>query len=91
MFLDRGQDEIVRSIEDRIAAFSMVPVDHGEGLQVLRYQHGEKYEAHFDYFHDKLNVQNGGQRIATVLLYLSDVEAGGALCTRAALRCASPP
>lgn len=26
MFLNRGQDDIVRSIEERIAAFSMVPV-----------------------------------------------------------------
>ena len=37
---------------------------------MLRYQEGQKYEAHFDYFHDTLNTQNGGQRIATVLLYL---------------------
>ena len=27
-------------------------------------------QAHFDYFHDELNTQNGGQRVATVLLYL---------------------
>ncbi len=27
-------------------------------------------QAHFDYFHDTLNTQNGGQRVATVLLYL---------------------
>ena len=34
-------------------------------------------QAHFDYFHDKVNVQNGGQRVATMLMYLSDVESGG--------------
>lgn len=60
--------------------------DHGEGVQVLHYEVGQKYEvcaahlaaqpradrrqAHYDYFHDALNVQNGGQRVATVLLYL---------------------
>jgi hypothetical protein len=27
-------------------------------------------QAHFDYFHDQLNTQNGGQRVATVLMYL---------------------
>ena len=37
---------------------------------MLRYKTGQKYEAHYDYFHDSVNVQNGGQRIATVLLYL---------------------
>ena len=34
-------------------------------------------QPHFDYFHDKENVKNGGQRAATVLMYLSDVEEGG--------------
>jgi prolyl 4-hydroxylase len=37
MFFRRGQDDVIRAIEDRIAAFSMVPADHGEGLQVLHY------------------------------------------------------
>ena len=34
-------------------------------------------QAHFDYFHDTVNVQNGGQRVATMLMYLTDVEEGG--------------
>ena len=34
-------------------------------------------QAHFDYFHDTVNVLNGGQRVATMLMYLSDVEYGG--------------
>mmetsp|Transcript_12768 Transcript_12768/g.21668 ORF Transcript_12768/g.21668 Transcript_12768/m.21668 type:complete len:268 (+) Transcript_12768:117-920(+) len=76
-FLSRGQEEVVRKIEERIAAFAMVPIDHGEGLQILHYEEGQKYEAHYDYFHDQVNIKNGGQRIATVLMYLSDVEEGG--------------
>ncbi|VAH16815.1 unnamed protein product [Triticum turgidum subsp. durum] len=51
--------------------------ENGEGLQVLHYEVGQKYEPHFDYFHDDFNTKNGGQRIATVLMYLSDVEEGG--------------
>jgi prolyl 4-hydroxylase len=73
MFFRRGQDEVIKSVEDRIAAYSMVPADHGEGIQVLHYLKGQKYEAHFDYFHDQLNIQNGGQRVATVLLYLCEL------------------
>ena len=44
--------------------------EQGEGLQVLQYKESEKYEAHYDYFHDAFNTKNGGQRIATVLMYL---------------------
>lgn len=44
--------------------------EHGEGLQVLHYEIGQKYEPHYDYFMDEYNTRNGGQRIATVLMYL---------------------
>ncbi|PKA58830.1 prolyl 4-hydroxylase [Apostasia shenzhenica] len=77
MFLRRGHDKIIQAIEKRIADYTFIPVEHGEGLQVLHYEEGQKYEPHFDYFLDEFNTKNGGQRIATVLMYLSDVEEGG--------------
>ncbi|XVF15977.1 hypothetical protein REPUB_Repub09cG0202300 [Reevesia pubescens] len=76
-FLARGRDKIIRNIEKRIADFTFIPVEHGEGLQMLHYEVGQKYEPHYDYFMDEFNTKNGGQRIATVLMYLSDVEEGG--------------
>ena len=45
--------------------------------QILHYQPMEKYEPHWDYFVDPVNTGNGGQRLATMLMYLSDVEEGG--------------
>ncbi|KAG2694111.1 hypothetical protein I3843_08G121300 [Carya illinoinensis] len=76
-FLARGRDKVIRNIEKKIADFTFLPAEHGEGLQVLHYEVGQKYEPHFDYFQDQLNTKNGGQRMATVLMYLSDVEEGG--------------
>ncbi|GMH24546.1 hypothetical protein Nepgr_026389 [Nepenthes gracilis] len=76
-FLARGRDRIIRGIERQIADFTFIPVEHGEGLQILHYEVGQKYEPHYDYFQDDFNTKNGGQRIATVLMYLSDVEEGG--------------
>ncbi|KAJ4841631.1 hypothetical protein Tsubulata_004931 [Turnera subulata] len=76
-FLARGRDKVIREIEKRIADFTFIPVEHGEGLQILHYEVGQKYEPHYDYFMDEFNTKNGGQRIATVLMYLSDVEEGG--------------
>ncbi|XP_022752778.1 probable prolyl 4-hydroxylase 3 [Durio zibethinus] len=77
MFLRRGQDKRIRDIEKGIADYPFIPVEHGEGLQVLHYEVGQKYDAHFDYFLDEFNTKNGGQRMATMLMYLSDVEEGG--------------
>ncbi|KAF8378352.1 hypothetical protein HHK36_029691 [Tetracentron sinense] len=77
MFLNKGQDETVATVEARIAAWTFLPVENGEAMQILHYEHGEKYEPHFDYFHDKENQVFGGHRVATVLMYLSNVEKGG--------------
>ncbi|ERN04484.1 hypothetical protein AMTR_s00081p00029310 [Amborella trichopoda] len=77
MFLSKGQDEIVARIEDRIAAWTFLPKENGESIQILHYEHGQKYEPHYDYFHDKANQELGGHRIATVLMYLSQVTKGG--------------
>ncbi|CAI0435076.1 unnamed protein product [Linum tenue] len=77
MFLSRGQDKIIRAIEKRISEFTFIPAENGEGLQILHYEIGQKYEPHFDYFLDEFNTKNGGQRTATLLMYLSDVEEGG--------------
>lgn len=44
---------------------------------MLRYELGQKYEPHYDYFFDPVNIQQGGHRYATVLMYLADVLEGG--------------
>nr|ACG34234.1 oxidoreductase [Zea mays]AEP37751.1 prolyl 4-hydroxylase 6 [Zea mays] len=76
-FLAKREDEIVSAIEKRVAAWTFLPEENAESLQVLRYETGQKYDAHFDYFHDRNNLKLGGQRVATVLMYLTDVKKGG--------------
>ncbi|CAM8935009.1 unnamed protein product [Rhodiola kirilowii] len=76
-FLDYAQDEIVADIEARIATWTFLPIENGEAMQVLRYELGQKYEPHRDYFTDKHNQRFGGHRVATVLMYLSNVIKGG--------------
>ena len=76
-FLRRGEDEVVHRVEERIAHWTLLPVEHGEGLQVLKYEKEQKYDAHWDYFFHRNGITNGGNRYATVLMYLTDVEEGG--------------
>ncbi|XP_010531793.1 PREDICTED: probable prolyl 4-hydroxylase 6 [Tarenaya hassleriana] len=76
MFLSRRQDEVVANIEGRLSAWTFLPEENGESIQVLRYEYGQKYETHHDFFIDKANLKFG-HRVATVLMYLSNVEMGG--------------
>ncbi|XP_044500400.1 prolyl 4-hydroxylase 1 isoform X1 [Mangifera indica] len=68
---------MVQAIEKRISVFSQVPIENGELIQVLRYEKDQYYKPHHDYFADTYNLKRGGQRIATVLMYLSDNVEGG--------------
>lgn len=78
-FYQRGHDEVITRIEERVAAATMVPVSNQEGLQILHYENGQKYEPHFDYFLEKYNQDemHGGQRYLTMLMYLATPEEGG--------------
>lgn len=78
-FLNTAHDSTVKGIENRVAQVTMIPPEHQEAMQILKYKDGQKYEPHFDYFHDSQNTrpEYGGQRIATVLMYLTTVEEGG--------------
>ncbi len=38
MFLNRAEDEIIDRIESRIAKYTAIPKENGEGLQILHYQ-----------------------------------------------------
>lgn len=83
MFFGRGENELCARIEARIAALLDWPVENGEGLQVLRYSPGAEYKPHFDYF-DPMQagspaiLKRGGQRVATVVMYLNTPASGGA-------------
>lgn len=82
MFFDRGENELVRRIETRLATLCAWPVEHGEGMQVLRYGPGAEYKPHFDYFDPSKSgtagiLANGGQRVASIVMYLNTPAAGG--------------
>ncbi|KAJ8557366.1 hypothetical protein K7X08_002991 [Anisodus acutangulus] len=79
MFLspDERKYPMIQAIEKRIAVYSQIPAENGELIQVLRYEKNQFYRAHHDYFSDSFNVKRGGQRIATMLMYLTDNVEGG--------------
>lgn len=82
MFFSLGELPLVRQIEQRLADLLGLPANHGEGLQILHYEPGQAYEPHFDWFDPELPgyetiTRSGGQRIASVVMYLNTPEQGG--------------
>ncbi|GFH07517.1 Fe2OG dioxygenase domain-containing protein, partial [Haematococcus lacustris] len=75
MFIRRCSDPIIERIERRISLYTHIPMSHQEDIQVLRYTNNQSYGAHFD-SGDK-SEPGPHQRLATFLMYLSDVEEGG--------------
>lgn len=75
MFIEESENLIVAGIEKRIAAVMNIPIEHGEGLQILQYTPGQQYKAHHDFFSSSSAVTNN--RISTLVMYLNEVEQGG--------------
>ncbi|GAB3769912.1 2OG-Fe(II) oxygenase [Ramlibacter monticola] len=83
MFFQRGETELVRRIEQRIARLVNWPEENGEGLQILKYGAGAEYKPHYDYFDPAepgtpTILRRGGQRVATLVIYLGEPDKGGA-------------
>lgn len=81
-FLSKAQTPLIADIESRVAAFANWPESHQETMQILNYGIDEEYQPHFDYFDPKAKtsetiLKRGGQRVATVIMYLNDCVAGG--------------
>ncbi len=69
-------------VSEKVTQLTEKSVREQEAPQICRYRTGEQYTAHHDYFHTGTPMGDeamkaGGQRIATVLIYLNDCAEGG--------------
>jgi prolyl 4-hydroxylase len=82
MFFTRGENDLIKRVEARMAALLDWPLENGEGLQVLSYTPGAEYKPHYDYFDPVYSgtasiLKRGGQRVASLVCYLNTPTAGG--------------
>ncbi|OOG53789.1 2OG-Fe(II) oxygenase [Rhodanobacter sp. C03] len=82
MFFTPNELPLIGRIEQRLASLLGVPENHGEGLQILHYLPGQAYEPHYDWFDPDQPgygavTATGGQRVASVVMYLNTPEQGG--------------
>ncbi|MET0319855.1 MAG: 2OG-Fe(II) oxygenase [Duganella sp.] len=81
-FIQRGEAEVAERIEQRLAALAHWPAACGEPFQLQKYASTQEYRPHYDWLDPdtsghRSHLARGGQRLATFILYLTDVEQGG--------------
>lgn len=76
-------DPLIAEVEMRIADLLGMDKAHGEPLQGQRYQEGQRFREHADFFYIDQPYwadyePHGGQRTWTAMIYLNEPESGGA-------------
>ncbi|XP_055353885.1 prolyl 4-hydroxylase subunit alpha-2-like [Paramacrobiotus metropolitanus] len=83
-FLEESVDEVIKTVNAYTGHATNLNASLAEHLQINNYGVGGYYYSHYDFFRDKEGVghhlieSKKGDRIATFLMYMSDVESGGA-------------
>lgn len=78
-----ASEEAVKQLEAKLEQLNRISPAHGEPCQGQRYDVGQEFKPHTDYFSpDGADFAKfcsvAGQRTWTFMIYLNDVEAGGA-------------
>lgn len=82
MFFRLAESALLATIDARVSALMQLPMEHGEGLQVLHYLPGAQSRPHFDFLvpnnaANQASIARSGQRVSTMVIYLNDVAEGG--------------
>jgi len=82
MFFRLEENAFVARLDRRLSRLMNLPLENGEGLQVLHYPTGAGSEPHLDYLQpgnaaNRESIARSGQRVSTLVTYLNDVPAGG--------------
>ncbi len=75
-------DPTVLRVEGKITSLMGIDTTHGETIQGQRYEVGQQFKPHYDFFHKgeaywEDMMRSGGQRTWTAMVFLNDVEGGG--------------
>ena len=82
-WLEHHANELIHEVSKRLSILVQMPIRNAEMFQVVHYESGTEYKPHFDSFDQSTELgkkywEPGGQRMITALIYLNDVEDGGA-------------
>ena len=76
-FYKKSEDEIIKNIEKRISKYTNKNIETIEPLQIVKYEVGQEFKGHYDWFENNYSHKINDQRQYTIFVYLNDVEEGG--------------
>lgn len=81
-YLKDDDTPLLDVISNRIAKLTNWPRENSEQLQLLRYEEGQEYKPHYDWFSrtvkgSEKHLSSGGQRVGTTVIYLQEADEGG--------------
>ncbi len=68
-YFNKGENDLIRKIENKISNLLNINLDQIEPLQIAKYEKGQEYKYHYDYFDDTDN-----QRQYSIIIYLNDLD-----------------
>lgn len=82
--LERGSCPIMECFEQRLEAVTLWPKYKTERSSFVRYEYDEGIRGHHDFFGEGKQrsraLDNGGQRVGTMVMYLNDTHGDGGTC-----------
>jgi len=82
MFFRLRENAFLARLDRRVSEIMNLDLENGEGFQVLHYPTGAASSPHFDFLQasnaaNQASIARSGQRVASLVVYLNDVESGG--------------
>ncbi len=82
MFFRPRENAFIARLDRRLSELMNLPVENGEGLQILYYPTGALNAPHFDFLvpsnaANQASIARSGQRVSSLVTYLNDVQDGG--------------
>ena len=82
MFFRPAENALIARLDRRFSEIMRLPVENGEGIQVLKYEAGGATTPHHDFLAptnaaNQASLARSGQRVSTLITYLNDVDEGG--------------
>jgi prolyl 4-hydroxylase len=72
-YFKRGENDLIKSIESKVANLLSINFQQIEPLQIARYEKNQQYKYHYDYFGNETD-QTKNQRYYSIIVYLNDLE-----------------